>query len=805
MVVTGLGLLFGGRADAGRVRAGAGPGAWSRGRLRLARPLPSPRRSSEAGAELDDDGSLLLSRTVRPRAGPGRTSAAAACRSAMLGEVGEQVVAVHGQSDQLRLLRPAEQRGRAGPRSPAPSTRSCWTPYREAVDRWRAVADDLTERRRNARERAQEADLLRLGLDEITRVDPQPGEDDELRAEVQRLEHAEGLRSPRPAAQAQAALSVDEPRTTPRRHSAARSPRRASSSRRRRPRPGAGRAGRPARGGGHPGRRRRRRLSAYLGVARRRPGPAGAVHERRAALRGADPQVRRRRRRRARLGRRTRRAGCRAGHVRRAARGARHRAPRRARGPARRAGRAADRASAARRRPGGSPTRSRVELAGAGDAATPAVTVDVRGARGEPGRGDGLDDGRRGRAAAAHPGAPPLPLQKGASGGELSRVMLAIEVVLRRRRPAADAWSSTRSTPASAAGPRSRSAGGWPGWPAPPGARGDAPAAGGGVRRPAPAWSPRTPAARSPPAACGRSRTTSGRRELARMLAGLPDSDLGIAHAEELLALAAPRAKRPGTAMTPRRRTVHMPWDELARGARRDRASGCRCSPTLRRTARPSGAGVSRHRPARPAYPALVGRLRPGDIAVIDHVDLDRVAADALVARGVAAVLNAEPSISGRYPNLGPEVLVEAGILLVDERRCGDLRPAPRGRRSASRATRSTRGDQPVADGVRQDDGDGRRGDGRRPRGPVGAARGVRRQHAWSTSSRSATCCSTASACPTSRPASTGRHVLIVVRGYDYKADLDVAAAVHPREQAGADRRRRRRGRAGRGRLHGPT
>src|SRR3954463_8200843 len=62
----------------------------------------------------------------------------------------------------------------------------------------------------------------------------------------------------------------------------------------------------------------------------------------------------------------------------------------------------------------------------------------------------------------------------------------------------------------------------------------------------------------------------------------------------------------------------------------------------------------------------LVGRLRPGDIAVIDHVDLDRVAADSLVAVGVAAVLNVKPSISGRYPNLGPEVLIQAGIPLVD-------------------------------------------------------------------------------------------------------------------------------------------
>jgi uncharacterized membrane-anchored protein len=62
----------------------------------------------------------------------------------------------------------------------------------------------------------------------------------------------------------------------------------------------------------------------------------------------------------------------------------------------------------------------------------------------------------------------------------------------------------------------------------------------------------------------------------------------------------------------------------------------------------------------------LTKRLRPGDIAVIDHVDLDRVGAEGLVAARVAAVVNAAPSISGRYPNLGPEILLSAGIPLVD-------------------------------------------------------------------------------------------------------------------------------------------
>jgi uncharacterized membrane-anchored protein len=63
---------------------------------------------------------------------------------------------------------------------------------------------------------------------------------------------------------------------------------------------------------------------------------------------------------------------------------------------------------------------------------------------------------------------------------------------------------------------------------------------------------------------------------------------------------------------------------------------------------------------------AMLRRLKPGDVAVLDQVDLDRSTADALVAANVAAVVNAAPSISGRFPNLGPAVLVNAGILLVD-------------------------------------------------------------------------------------------------------------------------------------------
>jgi DNA repair protein RecN (Recombination protein N) len=166
------------------------------GRLRLAGRTAAAvaERVVDAGAEPDDDGTVVLSRTVTAE---GRSRAHIGGRTvpvSVLGEVGEQVVAVHGQSDQLRLLRPGEQRA-ALDRFAGPDHDKLLAELRERHTQWRVVEDDLADRRRNARERNQEADLLRLGLDEITRVDPQPGEDEGLREEAQRLEHAEGLRA----------------------------------------------------------------------------------------------------------------------------------------------------------------------------------------------------------------------------------------------------------------------------------------------------------------------------------------------------------------------------------------------------------------------------------------------------------------------------------------------------------------------------------------------------------------------------------------------------------------------------------
>lgn len=169
----------------------------------------------------------------------------------------------------------------------------------------------------------------------------------------------------------------------------------------------------------------------------------------------------------------------------------------------------------------------------------------------------------------------------------------------------------------------------------------------------------------------------------------------------------------------------------------------------------------------------LVDRLRPGDIAVIDHVDLDRVAADSLVAAGVAAVLNAKPSISGRYPNLGPEVLVRAGIPLVDglgEELFERLREGDQVRVDGDRVYLGAR---LVAEGRRQDAG-------MVERAMADAREGLSVQlEAFAANTmdylrQERDLLLDGVGVPEIDTRISRRHVLIVVRGYDYQADLDV-------------------------------
>ncbi|MFF3460052.1 DNA repair protein RecN [Streptomyces sp. NPDC002730] len=192
MVVTSLGLLLGGRADPALVRIGA-KAAVVEGRISVSADGPAAVRAEEAGAELED-GMLLISRTVSAE---GRSRAHVGGRSVpvgVLGELADELVAVHGQTDQQGLLRPARQR-EALDRYAGGAVTGPHAKYAAAYRRLRAVSVELDELTTRARERAQEADLLRFGLNEIAGAEPRAGEDVELAAEAERLGHAEALAS----------------------------------------------------------------------------------------------------------------------------------------------------------------------------------------------------------------------------------------------------------------------------------------------------------------------------------------------------------------------------------------------------------------------------------------------------------------------------------------------------------------------------------------------------------------------------------------------------------------------------------
>ena len=192
MVVTGLGLMFGGRADPARVRPGA-ERATVEGRLRIDPGGRVAQQVMEAGGELDDEGgTLIVSRSVSAE---GRSRAYAGGRSvpvSLLTYLADDLVAVHGQADQQQLLRPGRQR-QALDRYAGPELHAVLTDYQRAYQRHREVRADLDELTRAARERAAEAEDLRRGLAEIERAEPAEGEDALLLAEEDRLAHADAL------------------------------------------------------------------------------------------------------------------------------------------------------------------------------------------------------------------------------------------------------------------------------------------------------------------------------------------------------------------------------------------------------------------------------------------------------------------------------------------------------------------------------------------------------------------------------------------------------------------------------------
>jgi DNA repair protein RecN (Recombination protein N) len=192
MVVTGLGLMFGGRADPARVRPGA-ERATVEGRLRIDPGGLVAQQVLEAGGELDDEGrTLIVSRSVSAE---GRSRAFAGGRSvpvSLLTYLAEDLVAVHGQADQQQLLRPARQR-QALDRFAGPELHAVLSDYQRAYHRHREIRAELDELTRAARDRAAEAEDLRRGLSEIEQAAPAESEDGLLLAEEDRLAHADAL------------------------------------------------------------------------------------------------------------------------------------------------------------------------------------------------------------------------------------------------------------------------------------------------------------------------------------------------------------------------------------------------------------------------------------------------------------------------------------------------------------------------------------------------------------------------------------------------------------------------------------
>lgn len=205
MIVTALGLLLGGRADTGAVRTGAKT-ARVEGVVRVDGLETFAEAVEEAGGEVED-GQVVLARNVSAEGRSRAFVGGATVPVTTLGQVAEPLVAVHGQSDQHRLLRARAQRealDRFGGESLAALLRT----YGELYHRLDAVERELDEVVATARERAQEADLLRFGLGEVEAVAPEPGEDAALAAEETRLGFADTLRTA--AEQAREALSSED-------------------------------------------------------------------------------------------------------------------------------------------------------------------------------------------------------------------------------------------------------------------------------------------------------------------------------------------------------------------------------------------------------------------------------------------------------------------------------------------------------------------------------------------------------------------------------------------------------------------
>ncbi|MGZ4447570.1 MAG: DNA repair protein RecN [Nocardioides sp.] len=205
MIVTALGLLLGGRSDSGAVRSGART-ARVEGVVRVGELTSFAASVEESGGEVEDD-RVVLARNVSAEGRSRAFVGGASVPVSQLAALAEPLVAVHGQSDQHRLLQPRAQRD-ALDRFGGERTAALAATYSGLFARLQETERELEEVVGTARDRAREADLLRFGLAEIEAVSPEPGEDAALAQEETRLGFADTLRMA--AEQAREALSSEQ-------------------------------------------------------------------------------------------------------------------------------------------------------------------------------------------------------------------------------------------------------------------------------------------------------------------------------------------------------------------------------------------------------------------------------------------------------------------------------------------------------------------------------------------------------------------------------------------------------------------
>jgi DNA repair protein RecN (Recombination protein N) len=211
MVVTGLHLLGGGRADATRIRSGVDravvEGRFTTADLGEGVVTQVDEILDSSGAERDEDGSVIAARSVS-RDGPSRAYLGGRSVPAKsLSGFTTELLTLHGQNDQLRLMRGDEQRAAldrfadVGP---------LLQRYRKLREAWQDARQDLAERTQRAREMVQEADRLRFGIGEVDAVDPQPGEDDALVDDIRRLSELDALREAAQSARSALSGALDD-------------------------------------------------------------------------------------------------------------------------------------------------------------------------------------------------------------------------------------------------------------------------------------------------------------------------------------------------------------------------------------------------------------------------------------------------------------------------------------------------------------------------------------------------------------------------------------------------------------------